>query len=142
MVSPVKQCKICKEVKGLDAFNKSTPHTLRSRCKKCRNIQHKLSDCRTPSGTRRGRLRKYGLSVDRYENMLSKQDMKCAICNQINFSGFSKKHLVVDHCHITGMVRGLLCDFCNRGLGQFRDSLEFLTSAIEYLKKHQQSEAI
>lgn len=45
-----------------------------------------------------------------------------------------KLKLVVDHCHSSGKVRGLLCHNCNRALGLFQDSMSSLTRAIEYLK--------
>lgn len=57
------------------------------------------------------------------------QSGKCLICNEI------PKRLVVDHCHTSGKVRGLLCDHCNTGLGRFKDSPELLMAAIRYLKK-------
>lgn len=44
--------------------------------------------------------------------------------------------LVVDHCHASGKIRGLLCDLCNRGIGHFNDSVELLYKAIKYLELH------
>lgn len=45
-----------------------------------------------------------------------------------------KSKLVVDHCHDTGIVRGLLCHNCNRALGLFKDKIEVLKNAIKYLE--------
>jgi hypothetical protein len=53
----------------------------------------------------------------------------CAICRQPSVG----QRLSIDHCHETGIVRGLLCSPCNLGLGSFRDSVERLESAIRYL---------
>lgn len=44
------------------------------------------------------------------------------------------KHL--DHCHITGKIRGFLCSNCNTGLGLFKDNINLLESAIKYLRTH------
>lgn len=53
--------------------------------------------------------RYYGITLEYYNQMLKKQDYKCAICRKE-----STKSLVVDHCHKSGKVRGLLCsDPCN-----------------------------
>ena len=44
--------------------------------------------------------------------------------------------LSVDHHHATGQMRGLLCNHCNVGLGNFKEDVSYLEAAIEYLKKH------
>lgn len=54
------------------------------------------------------------------------QQGHCAICGR-------SAALVIDHCHKTGLVRNLICDSCNRGLGCFKDSPEVLLRAVEYL---------
>ena len=51
---------------------------------------------------------------------------ECVICG-------SKEQLVVDHDHVTGKVRGMLCNHCNRGLGHFRDDPMLLEFAAQYL---------
>lgn len=70
--------------------------------------------------------------------MLREQNYKCAICGQeISLFGSSQKLIAhVDHDHKTGKVRGLLCKECNTGLGKFRDNIEYLLSAVSYLKKN------
>lgn len=79
-------------------------------------------------GNRRKRLKyKYGISVENYNWLLEEQDGKCKICG-------NKTDLVIDHCHKSTRVRGLLCNQCNTGLGCFKDNPDFLTCAIEYLK--------
>jgi hypothetical protein len=44
--------------------------------------------------------------------------------------------LHIDHCHITGKIRGLLCHLCNRGIGLFRERSDLLQAAIKYLESH------
>jgi len=70
----------------------------------------------------------YNLSLEDYENLLLKQDNKCQICEK-------EKKLVVDHCHNSGKVRGLLCYGCNTSLGQFKDDTSLLRRAITYLER-------
>lgn len=62
--------------------------------------------------------------------MLSKQNGVCAICKT---NPYPDKKFCVDHDHNTGVVRGLLCDLCNRGIGLMRDDVVILASAIDYL---------
>lgn len=86
--------------------------------------------------TTRYLMRCYGLTLRDYEEMFEKQAGLCAICDRKGFT-MAKHHkltLVVDHCHATGNVRGLLCHNCNRALGLLQDSTESLKRAIGYLK--------
>ena len=79
------------------------------------------------------RLRKYGISVSRYKELLAKQNNKCAICGS-GIGDSTGNRLYVDHNHSDGCVRGLLCSKCNFGIGQFNDDIELLKKAIEYLE--------
>ncbi len=80
-------------------------------------------------------LKKYGITLEDFNQILEKQNYKCLICNKHTLE--SKPYgLVVDHNHKTENVRGLLCDRCNTGLGNFQDSIDVLQSAIEYLKNY------
>ncbi len=76
----------------------------------------------------------YGISLEDYNQLLKQQEHKCAICKTDETDAF-RQTLYVDHCHSTGVVRGLLCMQCNSGLGKFKDSLERLEAAKEYLRK-------
>jgi formate dehydrogenase maturation protein FdhE len=81
---------------------------------------------------RRFHLKKnFWMTLLEYQKMFDAQNGVCAICG----SPPGKKSLAVDHCHSTGLIRGLLCSMCNRSLGGFRDSQELLASAIRYLEK-------
>lgn len=80
------------------------------------------------------RKRKYGISRDKYEEMLEQSGGLCAICHE----SFGDDYPNIDHDHKTGQVRELLCRRCNHGLGNFRDNIDFLESSIAYLKKHKE----
>lgn len=86
-------------------------------------------------------LKRYGLTLDEFNDMLAAQDYKCAICPRtVDTSEFAKS-FHVDHDHnccgkgraCKNCVRGILCHGCNTGLGAFGDSVESLTNAIAYL---------
>lgn len=86
-------------------------------CKKC-----------VPSSEQRRRMQKYKLSQQDFDSMYNKQRGKCKLC--------PKPIQVVDHCHNTGEVRGLLCTGCNVVIGLLdRDTL-FLTRALVYTGKN------
>ena len=83
------------------------------------------------------RKRKYGISPEEYAAMLEEQDNKCKIC-LVSFTNLSSRHIHTDHCHTTNKIRGLLCNFCNVGLGHFKDNTKLLTNAIVYLEHTQE----
>lgn len=93
---------------------------------------------RERTGRRSDILRKYGLSVEQYRILSEKQNDLCAICykkESMIYPSGRKKLLSVDHCHITGKIRGLLCSRCNAGIGQLLSSVDLLKSGITYLEK-------
>jgi hypothetical protein len=71
--------------------------------------------------------------LNNYLDFLKIQNGKCAICGIVFFK--DSISYPADHCHKYGFVRGILCDSCNRGLGQFRDDINILKSAILYLEE-------
>lgn len=82
--------------------------------------------------------RLYGVSTDDYERMFEKQGGVCRICRQPeqrSRADGSRKHLHLDHDHVTGRVRGLLCTRCNTVLGMANDDCSVLASAIDYLSE-------
>lgn len=78
-------------------------------------------------------LKKYNMTQDDYEELLLKQNNSCAICG-ISSKDY-KESLHVDHCHNTGIVRGLLCFKCNTVLGKVNDDVGILQKAIKYIYK-------
>lgn len=80
--------------------------------------------------------RSYGITLDQYEEMLKAQNGVCAICKD-ECNRKTTKRLCVDHDHITGVVRGLLCFQCNVGVGKFKDSPAIMTVAAQYMVQHE-----
>lgn len=84
---------------------------------------------------KRNHLKKiYGITPEQYDAMLSAQNNVCAIC--LEPEKRAGKQLCVDHCHNTGIVRGLLCSRCNVCLGQLEENQVLLTALINYITKH------
>jgi hypothetical protein len=138
-----KMCTVCKVAKPFEDFydgykakkqrdvtNRKYPH---SRCKECDHarvkIYHKDNKAKvTKRQLISHRRRLYGLNEEEYNNMILSQNNLCAICNKP-----SDKTLHIDHDHVTGRVRGLLCSNCNLGIGLLEEDLIVLNRAIEYL---------
>ena len=76
--------------------------------------------------------RTYGITPEDYDSRFIEQGGRCGICgkHQIALS----RSLVVDHCHHTGKIRGLLCHVCNVGIGALGDSADLLKNALRYLE--------
>lgn len=77
-------------------------------------------------------LKLYNLTQEEYDAKLAEQNGGCAICGEQCKSG---RTLAVDHCHVTGEVRGLLCANCNRAIGWLQDDQTLIRSALEYIVK-------
>lgn len=148
-----RRCSICKETKSVAQFCKyddpSAPITgwrYYSRCKTCNSVQcrdygaaakpkrnARLKAWRKNNpekasnlDRRRSLKRNYGLSQADVEMMNQRQGGKCLLCG-------SAKPLVVDHCHSTGRVRGLLCTPCNTWLGRVEANPGMMERARIYL---------
>jgi|SRR5579859_1671161 len=97
--------------------------------------KNRLRDLRDPERLkrrkRRSHLKIYGLTLDQYYQMYSTQKGKCAIC------GISSENFNIDHNHTTGKPRGLLCHWCNLGIGHLRDDINLVRKAVEYLEQYQ-----
>src|SRR3954454_3244248 len=83
------------------------------------------------------RLRRYGLTVKQFEDMLQDQNGCCALCGRPPAGLEGRAALLeVDHCHESGNVRALLFQTCNTALGKFQDSPELLRKAADYVELH------
>lgn len=142
-------CTCCKQYKFWDEFSSKNPkrdkhktelHTKRQpKCKICaaedtknwyKNNKSKAKDSSL--------MRTYGITLNEYKARLLAQEYRCPICNKHFSDGkFGPDSPVVDHCHVDGNVRGIICNECNRGLGYFRDNAEALMNASKYLTENE-----
>jgi hypothetical protein len=141
-------CKKCKETKPLDKFHKSKRHSLgrKLECADCTNKylnNHYHINSKNNLEFKRKRTdynykRTYGISYEKYLEMCKDRNYMCDICNDVKIPAGtspigSKDILVLDHCHETNKIRGILCQNCNQGIGLLRDNVDILTSAHLYL---------
>ncbi len=124
----------------------STDIGTRNRCKPCRAGAARAAYAADPTETKakdaarrdawrlanpvkvraQKRKQRYGVTQGEVDEFLFAQGWRCAICREPNPD-------CVDHDHVTGQVRGILCRCCNAGLGQFRDNPDHLVAAAEYI---------
>src|SRR5262245_50008280 len=107
------------------AYYRANKETISEQARASRLSRKHANDPSLWSGELR---RRYGLSPAEYAALLAKQGGACAICRKR-----SKGRLCVDHCHLTGTVRGLLCRKCNTALGYLNDDQASLVAALAYL---------
>lgn len=143
----MKNCTKCKIEKPLSAFEKQKrgKFGLRGQCKTCRAQYFQDNKIRFRERSKRNMalwlknnpdqalntvlVRNYGITAEIYKSLLCEQGGTCKICSRA-----TTKRLAVDHCHETGVVRGLLCTSCNTGLGLFAERPELLVKAAAYLR--------
>jgi len=148
-------CKVCGEYKEIDNFQ---PQGYQ--CRSCRNKKQQAYWASLPEDIRKQRQnsleykkeyakrnsvkikklaraqhlkRKFKMTVEEYDAILEKQNGVCLLCKNVCDTGNS---LAVDHDHDSGKIRGLLCKNCNTALGLFKDNVDVMTRAIEYIEMH------
>jgi len=153
-----KKCKTCGDLKDLRDFYKhptpANPDHRRNDCKSCVLLARReryendpamrdrikasarLSRGKrsaipiSPEVTRRSYLKvKYGMTPEQFDELLAHQGGACPICDTKD----PGKSWCVDHDHVSGQVRGILCWHCNVALGHLRDDVVSLATAIDYL---------
>jgi hypothetical protein len=110
----------------------------RSRCRGHTNEYMREWHRKNPDVSRANGLRKYGLTIEEYDEMLVAQNGVCAICEKEEVARYRDgriKRLSVDHDHFTDEVRGLLCSSCNSLLANAGDDPEVMLAAINYLER-------
>lgn len=143
----LRKCTRCKEVLDRSMFyvQKKGLDGRTSTCKKC-NTKDRNKLYNDPikgqrmkkTGAEWKMKRQYGVSVAEYDAMLVRQGHACACCRKPIFrfnSGAGKKAAHVDHCHESGLVRGLLCGHCNVSIGMAGDNIWVLEQMIGYLER-------
>jgi hypothetical protein len=153
-----KQCNACGNKKPLEEFkpDQRSRDGCQGQCRECANTREREAFAagkrsyaaarkqwwaqngeRHNKRRRTAHMQKLGVSIDKYDEVFEQQDGNCAICRQPETAMLKGKlkRLAVDHDHVTGVVRGLLCARCNRALGGFRDDAQLLQRAISYLEQ-------
>ena len=138
-------CSGCNKEKALADFGKSVLFKMgrETRCKACKNTWRAARKVpkRIPAAdaSPRDYRRRYthGVSAATFLALYDAQDGKCGICS--NEMDFLAKATCLDHSHNTGMIRGVLCQRCNLGIGHMKDDIKLMRSAIAYLEKHGES---
>lgn len=127
------QCRQCNR----ESWLKSIERNSYKLCTKCGMFQRKkwstyCKKCNANAQLDSYLRRTYGISENEFNIMLKYQKHKCAICKTL-FPKIRRK-INVDHCHKTGIIRGLLCPSCNLLLGAAKDNPEILNNSLSYCK--------
>jgi hypothetical protein len=146
----LRTCSVCEIDKPLiDFYKKGTNRPgYMTLCKKCHDANTNKWRKENPDKFTNGRLeRMFGISLARYLEILDQQNGVCAICckEEVALVGGSLRKLAVDHDHqccpgkksCGKCVRGILCSYCNAGLGFFREDESSLIKAVNYIKGKQ-----
>jgi hypothetical protein len=130
----IRYCSRCNSIKDLSDFTYiESRGYYNNTCKNCKSEWMRTDRIKNPSRYKNHDLKMYGIDLNKYNEILIKQNGSCAICNkQISSQG---RMLHVDHNHTTGKVRGLLCGNCNTGIGKLGEDEKVLSAAIEYLRR-------
>lgn len=114
-------------------------------CKPCANRNARKNNLKNKDNLEYRKQKKnnyiknrHGITLQEYNAKLAEQDFVCAICGVELSEGDPNTHL--DHCHKSGKLRAFLCTNCNRGLGHFKDSIDNLQKAVDYLNSHSEYE--
>lgn len=121
------QCRKCDKIDTADKFyfkrSNGKVGIVESQCRECNSYSSKMQ--------------RFSMTKEEFLALLASQDNKCKICkidHEEWRSANNGKMFAIDHCHTHGHIRGLLCSWCNKGLGHFKDNTTLLQTAIEYLR--------
>ena len=144
----MKLCARCKESKPFAEFFKAsrTADGYYIWCKPCaRAYRRETYKGKAPLASlqeKRAHLkRKFNLTGDEYDVMVQSQNGLCAACGnpevRIDHRNGNRMDLVVDHDHVTGKVRAILCQSCNVALGRLHDDPERVERLLRYIQRFQ-----
>lgn len=135
-----KLCRNCDTIKPISEFSKKRGNVSKParHCWDCRRVRYAKRQSEDSQSERSQAVRfkaylrrRYGITIEQYETILRNQRGVCAICLRANRNDIK---LAIDHDHVTGHVRGLLCIPCNTMLGWLSDSPVLLRRAVKYLR--------
>lgn len=154
-----KTCKSCGKDKPFTAeffvrrLDRPRGSGLRGKCLECESIKNAEWVSRPEVKRRRNAMEReryrdpkrvqrkarymyqFGMTIEDYDTLLEKQGGVCAVCK--GEQSPPERRFCIDHCHLSGNVRGLLCFSCNVAIGHFRDSEDLMLSAIKYLRANE-----
>ena len=128
-------CRVCKQQKSVPemASDRRIQRGYTTICKECDSTERgKYYRANKQKKQDYDLQRNYGITLTDYDRMEAQQGGRCAICGSDN-PGRGKSRFAVDHCHVTGQVRALLCQKCNHGLGLTATPM-LLRKAADYLE--------
>lgn len=139
-----KQCKDCRQEYRRKAHAKN-PEIKRRQAKEWadKNRDKLNADARQKRAANIKRFKGYalkadfGLCIEEFDRMVNEQNNLCKLCGRpetTKHQSGKTKDLAVDHDHLTGKIRGLLCWVCNTGIGKLQDSPELLRKAADYIE--------
>jgi hypothetical protein len=142
-----KRCTRCTELRTLDQFDQKPSGAYQSWCNPCRYAYNREKYKTNPNKRQdklNGNLKQmYGITLEQYNALLVAQGGVCAICKQaetwVDTRTQEVARLRVDHCHVTGKVRALLCSKCNSVIGVLETNLDQIDMYLHYIQYHQQS---
>lgn len=126
------RCPSCGQTKAASEFpiNRAVRSGIGTYCKPCHNRIVRENRQKHHGSTRNFHLRRrYGVSDVEVAWHVLRQGSRCALCRK-------GEPIHVDHDHVTGQVRGILCFNCNRALGYLDDEVELLYEMADYLERH------
>ncbi len=134
----MRTCTKCAETKPVDDFYRDRGR-LRSDCKDCTKAGNKASRCKRGAWANKDAryLREYGITYRKVVLMWLDQDGKCASCGD----SLPRAQIQLDHDHITGAARAVLCGPCNSALGHAKEEPQRLIAIADYIVRFQAAEA-